>query len=486
MKKFLLTLAISLQAIALAATTIDDFETMKTKLGEKSLPIVNLTVDIATVSKPNYTNATIEIADPLRRTDGENMVTTISCKVKYRGNTSLRYDKKSFNVKLLNEKGKSLDMAMFGMRKDDAWILDAMAIDRVRMRNRLNFDTWNAMSRTPYDTDYDRRNGTQGLFVELFINGKYHGLYCFTDKINRKLLGIKKAETGADGSTTIKGVLYKGDQWSDATRLNGYYEQDMNGASWNEWELDYPDDYPCTEAYTPLKNFIDYCVHSSDADFEEGIDENFYFDNFRDYQVFVLSQGLRDNLMKNAFLSIVNINKGHCMMITPWDLDCSLGGEWDGTYHSDVATLNELQSVGLYKRLWNDNVRNFQVAVADRWRILNKEVLSEESFCQRVDSFANAFKESGAWEREYEMWNGNPVELKKNLDDETDYIKSWYHSNRQNLKNVMFHDIASGIDNVKSKYTDGKRQYTYNVCGQRVGNDYKGIVIENGHKSVRK
>ena len=52
-----------------------------------------------------------------------------------------------------------------------------MAIDRVRMRNRLNFDVWNAMSKTPYATDYDQRNGTQGVFVELFINGQYHGLY---------------------------------------------------------------------------------------------------------------------------------------------------------------------------------------------------------------------------------------------------------------------------------------------------------------------
>ena len=361
-----------------------------------------------------------------------------------------------------------------------------MAIDRTRMRNRLNFDVWNDMSRTPYATDYDSRNGTRGLFVELFINGKYHGLYCFTDKINRKLLGVKKADTDADGSPKIKGVMYKGAQWCDATRLNGYYDQDMNGESWNEWELDYPDDYPCAEAYMPLKNFIDYCVHSSDADFEAGIDENFAFDNFRDYMVFVLAQGLRDNHMKNTYLSIVNINKGHQMMVTPWDLDCSLGGEWDGTYHPDLATYDEILSVGLFKRLWYDNVRDFQVAVADRWRLLNRDVLSEDAFCQRVDSFANAIIESGAWQREYEVWNGNPVELKQNLTDETDYIKSWYHSNRQNIKNVLFRDIASGIDDVKADPTANRQHVLYNVYGQRVGSAYRGIVIENGRKIVRK
>lgn len=112
-------------------------------LSDKSLPLINITVDIEKVTKPEYTPATIEIADPLMRTDGENVVTKFNAKVKYRGNSSLRYDKKSFNVKLINEKGKSLDVNILGLRLTDAWILDAMAIDRIRMRNRVNFDTWN-------------------------------------------------------------------------------------------------------------------------------------------------------------------------------------------------------------------------------------------------------------------------------------------------------------------------------------------------------
>lgn len=94
-------------------------------LSDKSLPLINITVDIEKVTKPEYTPATIEIADPLMRTDGENVVTKFNAKVKYRGNSSLRYDKKSFNVKLINEKGKSFDVNILGLRLTDAWILDA-------------------------------------------------------------------------------------------------------------------------------------------------------------------------------------------------------------------------------------------------------------------------------------------------------------------------------------------------------------------------
>ena len=444
MKRTILTLLVIVQALCMSAAVTATYEQLKQQLNDKSLPLVNLTVNIGNVTKPNYTNATIEIADPLARTDG-NVVTTFNCKVKYRGATSMWYDKKSFNVKLLDAEGNSLDAPVLGIREDDSWILGAMAIDRVRMRDRLNFDIWNEFSKTPYDTDYAGRNGTKGYFVELFINGKYHGLYCLTDKVNRKLLGVKKAKTDASGNATINGVMYKCAEWCDAAYLKGYNWQSMNGESWNSWELDYPDDYPCETAYTPLQNFIDYCAKSSDEDFKNGLDENLYMQNMTDYHVFYLAMGLRDNTMKNAFMSIVNINKGKRMMITPWDLDTSMGGEWEGSYHDYVADNDMILKVKPFERLWNDNINNYRTAVADRWRQLHKTLLSEESFNARVDAYMNSFIESGAWEREYNNWNGSPVALKKDLREEVDYIKTWYKKNCENLENNIFKDIPTEI-----------------------------------------
>lgn len=483
MKRILFTFFVCVQALASFAQS--QYTEFLNRLSDKSLPLVNITVEIDKVNKPEYTPATIEIADLQKRTDGENVVTKFNAKVKYRGNTSLSYDKKSFNVKLLDENNKSLDANILGMRTSDAWILDAMAIDRIRMRNRVNFDTWNAMSQTPYATDFAQRNGTVGTFVEVFINGKYHGLYCCTDKIDRKLLGIKKAEKDKNDKPVIKGIMYKGDQWSDATRLRGYYEQEMTGASWNEWELDYPDDYPCEEAYMPMKNFIDYCLKTSDEDFEKGIEENFYWQNFVDYHVFILAQGLRDNHLKNTFFSIVNKTKGHTMMITPWDLDCSLGGDWNGAYHEDLATQDDILQVSLFDRLWTDNVRGYQSEVAERWRTLGNNVLSVEEFNKRIDAYTEQFIESGAWQREYDMWNNNPVPLQEDLTKETEYVKDWYSRNYANLADNIFKDITSGIRS--NMTTTSTTSHTlYNIMGQRVDKTYKGIVIVGGKKSVQR
>ena len=474
-------------AATVSAQTLD-FTAMKNEINEKSLPLVNVTVEIDKVNKPEYTPAKIEIVDPQKRTDG-NVETTFNCKVKYRGASSLRYDKKSFAVKLLNEKGKSLDAPVLGIRKDDAWILDAMAVDRLRMRNRLNFDVWNAMSSTPYTTDTDNRNGTKGYFVELFINGEYHGLYCMTDKVNRKLLGVKKPDDKDKANVKINGVVYKCESWGESAILRGYDEQSMDGELWNNWSLDYPDDYPCADSYMPLKNFIDYCAYSSDEEFADGVDKRFYLQNIIDYHVFLLSQGLRDNNMKNTFLSIVDKNKSDCMMLTPWDLDCSLGGNWDGQYYNNLAANNEVIENKLYNRLWNDNVADYRNRVADTWRKWGKDgILSKTGFNECVDNYVEALTVSGAWQREYAKWNGNPVELKRDLDEEAGYVKDWYSRNYDNLGKTVFYNLGTtGITNIvvdENKKTDVGDNTFYNIMGQKVGNGYHGIVVVKGKKQL--
>ena len=243
------------------------YEQMKSLLDENSLPLVNLTVDISTVNRTDYVQGEIEITDYLRRTDPESQTVHYQCKLRYRGASASGYDKKSFAVKLYGEAGEDLDANIFGIREENSWILDAMAIDRIRMRNRVCFDVGNDMSQTPYETNYGNRNGTKGVFVEVFLNGDYHGLYCMTDKIDRKLLGLKKAKVDNNGEVTVKGLLYKGNAWNDYTDifLLSYKEADTDKDTWNAWELQYPDDYPSIDTWQPLMDLIDFCLHPCPA-----------------------------------------------------------------------------------------------------------------------------------------------------------------------------------------------------------------------------
>ena len=136
---------------------ITEFDSLKAYASERTLPLVNLTVDLKSVSKAKYISASIEIFDYLKRTNPDTTTTTFPCKLKYRGATSLQYEKKSFAVKLVDSIGDDLDANLLNIREENSWILDAMAIDRLRMRNRVCFDVWNDMSKTPYETSFDGR-----------------------------------------------------------------------------------------------------------------------------------------------------------------------------------------------------------------------------------------------------------------------------------------------------------------------------------------
>ena len=444
-----------------------------------SLPLVNIEVDVSQLSKENYTRGHITIFDLEKRTEGK-LSASFECKVRYRGTSSLRYEKKSFAIKLLDGNGEDLDASVLGIREENDWILDAMAIDRIRIRNRVCFDVWNEMSRTPYRTDFDNRNGTEGEFVELYLNSEYHGLYCLSDKIDRKLLGLKKARMNDDGSLTVRGVLYKGNTWTDATLMWGYDASASTSAcTWNGWELQHPDDYPCLMTWKPLMDMIDFCSADKDV-FMQDYQDRFYLDNLTDYALFLMGHNIIDNLFKNAHLSCPDVSVKEKFVITPWDLDCSLGGLYDGSRYEQYASWESIVRCKLYHVLL-ENVEAFRTGLKERWMELSTGIMSQENFERRLDFYADRFRASGAWQREYDRWNGNPVPL--DFDSELDYVKKWYAANHEKLDSLF--EVVTDIRHPSSSaFSD---DVTYLTDGRRIAGSpsRRGIYIRNGRKVVR-
>ena len=482
MKKTILLFIIFSFSLVTSALAKSQWETAISEYNEYSLPLVNVEVDVSGLKKESYIPGHITIVDAEMRTEGRLMA-SFDCKLRYRGASSLKYEKKSFAIKLLDSDGENLDANVFGIRKENDWILDAMAIDRIRMRNRVCFDIWNEISKTPYKTDFDNRNGTLGQFVEVYLNGEYHGLYCMTDKIDRKLLGLKKAKEQSDGSVYVRGVLYKGEAWTDATRMTGYdISESFDGEAWNGWELQYPDDYPCYDAWKPLMNLIDFC-NTRNAFFKLHYRQHFYFDNLVDYAIFIMGLNIIDNNVKNTHFSCPDINVNETFLITPWDLDCSLGGLYEGSHYEEYTKITELTSNYIYYQLYVYNVDNFRVSMKERWQELLSGIMSPDNFNARLDAYAKRFKESGAWQREYDKWNNNPVPL--DLDEELEYVKKWYVNNIAAFNKVLG-VIADDIPYVFQD-TDSYNIRMYNIDGKRIMSNPTGrrIYIENGRKIIR-
>ncbi len=482
MKKTILLFIIFSFSLVTSALAKSQWETAISEYNEYSLPLVNVEVDVSGLKKESYIPGHITIVDAEMRTEGRLMA-SFDCKLRYRGASSLKYEKKSFAIKLLDSDGEDLDVNVFGIRKENDWILDAMAIDRIRMRNRVCFDIWNEISKTPYKTDFDNRNGTLGYFVEVYLNGDYHGLYCMTDKIDRKLLGLKKAKEQSDGSVYVRGVLYKGEAWTDATRMTGYdISESFDGEAWNGWELQYPDDYPCYDAWKPLMNLIDFC-NTRNAFFKLHYRQHFYFDNLVDYAIFIMGLNIIDNNVKNTHFSCPDINVNETFLITPWDLDCSLGGLYEGSHFDEYVKITNLTGNYLFYQMYMYNVDNFRESMKERWQELSLGIMSPNNFNARLDAYAKRFKESGAWQREYDKWNNNPVPL--DLDDELEYVKNWYVNNIAALNKVLG-VIADDIPYVFQD-TDSYNIRMYNIDGKRIMSNPFGriIYIENGRKIIR-
>ena len=190
-----------------------------------------------------------------------------------------------------------------------------------------------------------------------------------------------------------------------------------------------------------------------------------------------------DNNVKNTHFSCPDINVNETYLITPWDLDCSLGGLYEGSHYEEYTKISELTSNYIYYQLYVYNVDNFRESMKERWQKLSLGIMSPNNFNARLDAYAKRFKESGAWQREYDKWNNNPVPL--DLDEELEYVKKWYVNNIAALNKVLG-VIADDIPYVFQD-TDSYNIRMYNIDGKRIMSNPTGrrIYIENGRKIIR-
>ncbi|MDO4715121.1 MAG: CotH kinase family protein [Bacteroidales bacterium] len=371
-----------------------------------------------------YTVGNITVNDAEHRgTEGK-----LTARLRYRGATAQSMSKKAFAVKLIDEAGKSIDGTFGGLREDNDWILDAMAVDLARMRNRVSTDLWNDFSAKPahFAAEPKAINGTRGFFVEIVLNGRYQGLYCMTEKIDRKQLRLKKFATSGD-AVTLRGLLYKADHWSYATFMghgldSEYYpgvppaKYDNMSDAWEHFEMAYPEVADGeTIDWAPLYNAVSAVASNDTATFRKQAAKLFDLPVALDYYLFVELMLASDNHGKNMFYHIYDVSKKPMLGITPWDLD----GTWGRDYYSRNHTTGDpTQSYtqylithehgehGLYKRLREGAYPGWNEALAARYAELRKGHFHPDSLVARFARYTELFVHSGADQRERIRWSG--------------------------------------------------------------------------------
>lgn len=413
----------------------------------QGLPVMKLTMEGNVVGSPDYLPGRMV----LTATDGSEV--SLAAKFRTRGATAKQYTMKpALNLKLrTDDYSASRDSSLLGLRSCSSWILDAMAVDPIAMRNRVCFDLWNAHSRLPYATEFGGRSGTVGQFVELWMNGTYYGIYCLTDKVNRKLLDLKKVKEEADGTFQVRGVLYKHGTQDIAVQNERCYSEDFSACvvGWhNAWELSEPDEFACQEAWLPLLDAYD---NGKELAY---VSQYFDLQNLAEYQVFIMALGIKDNWgNKNRYFSIRNVQKDitspiaddaarRRFIISPWDLDSSFGG-YEG--HYSEFTPEQIMKNCPYPFSTLAGNADYRRLLAEAWGKARSGALSIESVEARLDHYAQLFTTTGAWQRMTDAFSERKYKPchATDLAAELERHKEWYRRSFADLD--RYFGIVEGI-----------------------------------------
>ena len=417
-----------------------------------SLPIMVIKTTESIKDEPKV-DCTIQLFDPLARTDDgdrKNLVMFESkAGIEYRGAGAMRYPKKPYNFKLKTDTGEKREAELLNIRNDNSWILDAMYLDMARMRNRVCFDLWNTFNKPYYVDEKPKANsGTHGDYVEVFINGQYMGLFILSDRIDRKQYQIDQ-----DG-----GYIYKAKGWTAACYLQGYSARSSNDDYyWNSGEIEqeYPDaDDGKKPNFNHMADFIDFVSKTTKEEFSKNFSSRIAENSVIDTFIFLNMILAYDNAGRNTYWVYRNINTDKRIMHGLWDLDGTLGRDWNrvitsasaGWYYGNSANPGS-SHFKLFKRIIDGDVEGLQQKIYNRWMELKDNQLAADKFDALVDSYAHKQISSGARDREIARWRelesldaatgtNGWVHYSGNYGDiewEIKYMKQWW---RDRLKKV--------------------------------------------------
>lgn len=489
------------------------------------LPIVEL--NCSSVNSKAYTTGSLRVTDPASLGYDSLMIAAF----KYRGASSSNYPKRSYAIKLRDENGNSVDRKLLGYRSDNNWILDAMYIDLACMRNRVATDLWNAFECKPYYADREKkvRTGTRGKFVEVILNGQWWGLYCMTEKMDRKQLKLKKfvpAAQSTTGENEVHGVLYKSNQWTYEVFMGhesnddndnkqviyphkkvSDYKNILGQETWCEYEFKYPDYEDEAVEWRPLHDAANMVATSFILNIDS-VKSRFDYPMLRDYYLFIDLLLATDNHGKNLFWYDYDTQgpEGDKLSLAPWDLDGTFGQDWDGV-------ITNTKDVTLDFDTYIKNYEHGQFAIfdliksrsewlqdlKDRYAELRiKGVISGDSIANRFANYASLFEASLADQREQNMWSKTYHSRHKDIQGGATYAESWIRRRVNWLDQKYGFDAAvTAINEAKAEayfaalggvgcisVNAGKAQSVriYNIAGQLVRNAQvgSGVTTING------
>lgn len=332
--------------------------------------------------------------------------------IEYRGNLSLTYPKKTFDLEFWNDSipDNSRDVKFKNLRDDDDWILDGLYNEPLRLRSFIASNLWTAIHKPYYQAeDSEAKSGIDMVFVELFQNQIYQGVFALSESVDRKLLNLKKNK-----NQIIKGELFKAASYEGAPGFKKAPEYNNLFPHWGGFEMIYPViDYE--SHWEDLAQLINLVVNGTEDEFTKNIGRKIDLGNTIDYFLFINLLRATDNLGKNYYLA--RYDAADPYFFVPWDLDGVMGIIQDG---KRIGTTDDVLSNGLFDRLLQANPNGFKEKLKSRWNGLRKNEFNEAKLQSSMEKLYTRFQKEKIYEREQLIW---PNE--RTLEDDYTYLQTW-------------------------------------------------------------
>lgn len=332
------------------------------------LPVISLNgtfLDYKSENRERY-QGEISVWNSLDSDVGSYTVKNSSALWHKRGNLQ---DKQSWKISLKDSSGNNRNMAFVGLGEDDDWILNPLAMDDLKIREKFAMDIWQQMQSDavyPMDMPY-------GEYVEVVQDGHYKGLYMLQRRVDKKYLELNE-----------NNILLKSLDWAHAQNPQQAFEIIYSGTD-----------------YTVAENLLEQLYYKS-------IYDRINLDNWIDVALYIQMGAMADNCYyKNMYFLFEMEDADFQVYLLPWDTDMSFGVRWNG--EESVIDYSYEETVGRnYVRLEYDKLLelypDLNTRMAQRWKYLRENVFTAENIKRCAEKCYSYLQTTGAMSRDEAVW----------------------------------------------------------------------------------
>ena len=334
---------------------------------ETGLPRLDISADGRINSKEEYVNCKISISNTLE----EYEISGATGGIRGRGNTTWKYPKKPYRIKL--DKKTSL----FGEDASKSWVLLAMYNDFSLSKDALAFKLGASLENGDYVPSYH--------YVDLYINGVYKGLYLLTEHINENDERTNVEYNFGKNDTVVPFLV----ELDDYAEINGVEGVDYFRVGAATYTIKYPNN---SERYTKeqfdyIKNYITkvhnlaHKKNTTISELEELVDITSFIDYYLIQEIMIQA----DVNYKSVFM--YKSIDGKMKMGPLWDYDWALDGPSLAYWFKYELKENEFAGTGTWFYELLENSPEFRNAVKIRWGEIEEKVrLACEEFKLESDT----------------------------------------------------------------------------------------------------